>query len=103
MLKCIIVDDEQFSIDALSKYIELMPDMVITDVFTDPLQALISLSSAEQTDVLFMDIDMPEISGLELAKILRAKTEKLIFTTAHSKYAFDAYEVAGDAFLLKTL
>jgi DNA-binding LytR/AlgR family response regulator len=101
MLKCIIVDDEQFSIDALSKYITMMPGMEISGVFTDPVQALVSVNSPGQADALFMDIDMPGISGLELAKALRDKTEKLIFTTAHSKYAFEAYEVEGDAFLLK--
>jgi DNA-binding LytR/AlgR family response regulator len=101
MLKCTIVDDEQFSINALSKYIELMPDFEINGIFTNPVQALHSISTDEQTNVLFMDIDMPDISGLELAKALRSKTDKLIFTTAHSKYAFDAFEVEGDAFLLK--
>jgi DNA-binding LytR/AlgR family response regulator len=44
---------------------------------------------------------MPWLSGLELAKALRSKTQKLVFTTAHSRYAFDAFEVEGDAFLLK--
>lgn len=101
MLNCIIVDDEQFAVDALLKYIDLLPNLKVTGIFTDPLQALQMVSSAKDIDLLFMDIDMPSLSGIELAGVLRAKTNKLIFTTAHSKYAFDAYQVAGDAFLLK--
>jgi len=101
MLKCIIVDDEQFSVDAILKYINLTPNLDVIGVYTDPVNALQTISAEDDIDLLFMDIDMPWISGLELAKALRAKTQKLVFTTAHSKYAFDAFEVEGDAFLLK--
>jgi DNA-binding LytR/AlgR family response regulator len=101
MLKCVIVDDEQFSVDAILKYINLIPSLDVVGVYTDPVNALETISSDEDVDLLFMDIDMPWLSGLELAKALRGKTQKLVFTTAHSKYAFDAFEVEGDAFLLK--
>jgi DNA-binding LytR/AlgR family response regulator len=101
MLKCIIVDDEQFSIDAILKYINLIPSLDVIGIYTDPVTALQTISAAENIDLLFMDIDMPWLSGLELAKALRSKTQKLVFTTAHSRYAFDAFEVEGDAFLLK--
>lgn len=101
MLKCIIVDDEQFSVDAIMKYINLTPNLDVIGVYTDPVNALQTISTNDDIDLLFMDIDMPWLSGLELAKALRSKTQKLVFTTAHSKYAFDAFEVEGDAFLLK--
>ncbi|MFA6084206.1 LytR/AlgR family response regulator transcription factor [Mucilaginibacter sp.] len=101
MLNCIIVDDEQFSVDAITKYIDMLPRMNIVGVYTDPQLALEKVSSESDVDLLFMDIDMPRINGLELAKALRSKTQKLIFTTSHSKYAFDAYQVEGDAYLLK--
>ncbi|MGN6177667.1 MAG: LytR/AlgR family response regulator transcription factor [Mucilaginibacter sp.] len=101
MLKCIIVDDEQFSVDAIMKYINLTPNLDVIGVYTDPVNALQTISAEDDVDLLFMDIDMPWLSGLELAKALRSKTQKLVFTTAHSKYAFDAFEVEGDAFLLK--
>lgn len=101
MLNCIVIDDEQFSVDAILKYIDLIPGLNVTGVYTDPVRALSAVSSATDIDLLFMDVDMPSLSGLELARALRAKTQKLIFTTAHSKYAFEAYEADGDAFLLK--
>lgn len=101
MLNCVIIDDEHFSIEALKKYIDLLPRLNIIGVYTDPQLALEQACFHNDIDLLFLDIDMPYISGLELAKVLRPKTQKLIFTTAHSKYAFAAFEVEGDAFLLK--
>lgn len=101
MLKCIIIDDEQFSIEALVKYIELVPKLEIVAIYTNPKEALEGITMGVPVDVLFMDIDMPFLSGIELAKVIRSKTKKLIFTTSHSKYAFDAFEAEGDAYLLK--
>lgn len=101
MLNCVIIDDEQFSIESMKKYIGLMPRLNILAIFSDPRSALDQVSSDSHIDILFMDINMPNISGLELAKALRAKTKKLIFTTAHSKYAFEAFEAEADAYLLK--
>ncbi|RKR80542.1 LytTR family two component transcriptional regulator [Mucilaginibacter gracilis] len=101
MLNCIIVDDEQFSVEAIRKYIDMLPKLNIVGIYTDPQTALEKVSLENNIDLLFMDIDMPLISGIELAKALRRKTQKLIFTTAHSKYAFEAYEAEGDAYLLK--
>lgn len=101
MLNCVIIDDEQFSVDAILKYIDLIPRLNVIGVYTDPQRALAAVSSSRDVDLLFMDVDMPLLSGLELADVLRSKTQKLIFTTAHSKYAFEAFEADGDAFLLK--
>src|ERR1700744_3045824 len=101
MLNCIIIDDEQFSVDSILKYIELLPKLNIVAIYNNPVDALESVSIENDIDLIFMDIDMPFLSGIELAKALRSKTKRLIFTTAHSKYAFDAYEVEADAYLLK--
>jgi DNA-binding LytR/AlgR family response regulator len=101
MLNCVIIDDEQFSVEAIKKYIAMVPRLNIVDIYTDPQTALEMVSTDNKIDMLFMDIDMPNLSGLELAQALRSKTHKLIFTTAHSKYAFDAFEAEGDAYLLK--
>jgi DNA-binding LytR/AlgR family response regulator len=103
MIKTIIIDDEQFSIDALLSYIKLIPHLEVVSIFLDPIEALSVIKNSDAADIIFMDIDMPNLSGIDLAKALRSKTDKLVFTTSHSQYAFDAYEVDGDAFLLKPI
>jgi len=102
MLKCLIIDDEQFSIDAILKYFAMLPGLELVSVFLDPVEAMNKIVVMEEDiDIIFMDIDMPNLSGIELATIVRSKTKKLIFTTSYSQYAYEAYEVNGDAFLLK--
>jgi DNA-binding LytR/AlgR family response regulator len=99
--KCIIIDDEAHSIEGLKKYIELIPSLTLIKTYTDPLQALLELSVGECVDLILMDISMPHITGIELSKQIREKTDKLIFTTAHTKYGYEAFEVSADAYLLK--
>lgn len=101
MLRCVIVDDEEYSIEAIKVYIDQIPELIIIGTYTNPRDALKELYHSAPFDILFLDVDMPIISGIELAKVLRGKSTKLIFTTSHSKYAFDAFEVEADAFLLK--
>lgn len=101
MIKCIAIDDQQSSIVGLEKYIEETPNMRLVGSYTDPLTALRELKKLDQVDVIFMDIQMPQISGLELSKAVRSKTRKLIFTTSHTEYAFEAFEADADAYLLK--
>ncbi|TWR26812.1 response regulator transcription factor [Mucilaginibacter achroorhodeus] len=103
MLRTIIIDDEQFSIDSILSYIELLPQLNVIATYRNPVEALSCIKSSDQADIIFLDIDMPNLSGIELAKALRDKVGKLVFTTAHSEYAFDAYQVDGDAFLLKPI
>jgi DNA-binding LytR/AlgR family response regulator len=101
MIKCIAIDDQQSSIVGLEKYIEETPNMRLVGSYTDPLTALMELKKIDIVDVIFMDIQMPQISGLELSKAVRSKTRKLIFTTSHEEYAFEAFEADADAYLLK--
>jgi len=100
-LTCIVIDDEIHAIDGLKSYISALPNLQLLQTYTDPLIALKEISLGEHVDIIFMDVDMPRISGIELSKAIRHKTDKLIFTTAHSKYAFDAFEINASAFLLK--
>ncbi|WP_316737316.1 LytR/AlgR family response regulator transcription factor [Pedobacter aquatilis] len=100
-INCIAIDDDPNSLENLNSYLDKIPDLQLVKSFTDPLQALTDISSAETVDIIFMDIEMPTLSGIELATLLRKKTKHLIFTTAHSKYALDAFNVAADGYLLK--
>ncbi len=101
MYRCIIIDDEPHAIEGLKQYIETIPMLKLVQSFTDPLLALKTITKEEPVDLIFLDVDMPKITGIELSREIRSKTEKLIFTTAHTKYAFEAFEVNADAYLLK--
>lgn len=98
---CIIIDDDTYAIAGLERYIDLVPSLVLQQAYTDPVKALMELSHAEKIDLILMDIDMPQISGIELSRQLRTKTHKLIFTTAHTQYGYEAFELSADAYLLK--
>jgi DNA-binding LytR/AlgR family response regulator len=101
MINCVIVDDQQFSVDVILKYAKLMDHLNIIGIYLNPKDALRNITGQHDIDILFLDVNMPDITGIELARLLKSHSKKLIFTTSHSKYAFDAYQVNGDAFLLK--
>lgn len=101
MFRCIVIDDEPHAIAGLKKYIESIPELIFLKSYTDPVLALREISNSDPVDIIFMDVDMPTITGIELSKVLRAKTDNLIFTTAHTKYAYEAFESSANAYLLK--
>lgn len=101
MIKCIAIDDQENSINGLKKYISETSNLDLIESYTDPLLALKEIPKRPIVDAIFLDINMPHLSGLELAKIIRPKTKKLIFTTSHQEYAFEAFEAEADAYLLK--
>ncbi len=102
-LKCVVVDDEQHAIEVLTDHIAEMPGLTLIKTFTSPVQALTEITMQDEIDLLFMDIDMPGINGLELAKSIREKSKYLIFTTAHPDYALQAFDVQSDQYLLKPI
>lgn len=103
MQKCIIVDDEMHAIETLKDYIQLMPELELVGTYSDPIIAMRTIGNQGKVDLILMDIDMPRISGLELAKQIRAMTNKLVFTTAHTKYGFEAFGVNANDYLLKPI
>jgi len=100
-LRCIVIDDETHAMEGIKSYISSLSNLELVASYMDSLQALKEIGTGENVDIIFMDVDMPKISGVELAKAIRHKTDKLIFTTAHSKYAFEAFEINASAYLLK--
>lgn len=100
-INCIAIDDDPHALESLISYMDELPNLELIQSFTDPLKAFAEISTANPVDIIFMDIEMPVLSGLELAMLLRQKTKHLIFTTAHSRYAIDAFKVEADAYLLK--
>jgi DNA-binding LytR/AlgR family response regulator len=99
--RCIIIDDEQHAIDTLTEYIAQVPNLALVQTYLHPLQAFTEIRALGKIDIIFMDVDMPGLTGLELAKLIRDKTNYLVFTTSHVKYALDAFEVQADQYLLK--
>jgi two-component system response regulator LytT len=104
ILKCIAVDDEPLALQILVSYIEQMPSLSLVGQFTNAIEALKAIHEQE-IDLIFLDIRMPDINGIELAKIVEQYRVKgnlrIIFTTAFDQYALDGYKVDALDFLLK--
>ncbi|MFF5382756.1 LytR/AlgR family response regulator transcription factor [Pedobacter suwonensis] len=100
---CIAIDDDINGIEIIEDYIALLPNYKLIACFTDPELALEFIRSGKGIDVVFMDIEMPKIDGLELSKLIRHKTKKLIFITGHDQYWLDTYHNEADGFLLKPI
>jgi len=100
-ISCIIVDDEPHAIDGLKRYVASIPELEIVKTYIDPVKAMLDIVNGEPVDLILLDVDMPGITGIELGESVKAKTTKLVFTTAHSKYAYEAFKVEADDFLLK--
>lgn len=98
-LTCIIVDDEPLAVRLLVSYAEKTPGLKLLASFTDSINAINAIK-AQQPDLLFLDIQMPNIDGMELAHSLPEST-RVVFTTAFKEYAFESYEVNALDFLLK--
>ena len=100
-LTCIIVDDEPLAVHLLDTYVEKTPDLQLVASFTDSITAINTIK-AQKPDLLFLDIQMPNIDGMELAHSLPEET-RIVFTTAFKEYAFESYEVNTLDFLLKPI
>lgn len=101
MMHCILLDDEPNALKALSMELSRHQDVIaIVAQFTDPRAALDYLHT-HKVDVLFLDVEMPEISGLELNEAVRDLPVHVVFTTAHSKYALYAIKNSAVDYLLK--
>jgi two-component system, LytTR family, response regulator len=91
MLKCIIVDDEESAIQVLKMHIQATNCLQLVHATTNPLEAL-KIINEQQIPLAFLDIHMPEITGLELAKALQGKC-RVIFTTGYSEFVSDAFDL----------
>lgn len=100
-LKCIIVDDEPLAVSLLESFVEKTPGLELLASFTDSVEAVDAIKTLG-ADLVFLDIQMPDLNGMELARIVPAET-RIIFTTAFKDYAFESYEVSALDFLLKPI
>lgn len=98
-ITCAIIDDEPLALNLLENYVGKTPFLELKGKYTSAVQAVRSLQKNE-VQLLFLDIQMPELTGLEFSQIVKEQT-KIIFTTAFSQYALDAYKVNAIDYLLK--
>jgi len=98
-MTCIIIDDEQPAIDVLEHYVRQITDLQLLASFTNPLEALQFLNKTP-ADLLFLDIQMPEISGIDLIRTIPNRT-KIILTTAYSEFVTEGFELEVADYLLK--
>ena len=100
-LRCFVVDDEPLAVKMLENFIARTPFLELVASFTDPVLALSEMRT-QAPDLVFLDIQMPHLSGMELSRMVPAGT-RIIFTTAFKQYAFESYEVSALDFLLKPI
>ena len=100
-LSCIIIDDEPDAIDLVELLIKQSTTWTLKAKCYDALEALAFLKM-NQVDFIFLDINMPKLTGMELATLLPART-KIVFTTAYSEYAFESYSFQTIDYLLKPI
>ncbi|TRX59111.1 response regulator transcription factor [Fulvivirga sp. M361] len=98
-MKCIAIDDEPLALTVLRDYIKRVPYLTLAATFENPFEALQKIHTSE-VDIIFIDINMPGLSGLEFIKSLN-KSPHVIFTTAYSEYAVEGFELDATDYLLK--
>ena len=100
-INCIIVDDEPTAREILQLYVSKIPDLQLMGVCKNAIEAIDALQS-HAVDLIFLDIKMPDISGISLAETIRNKA-KIIFTTAYREYAMDGFDLQAVDYLLKPI
>jgi len=100
-LKCIVVDDEPLAVEKLNGYIARVPFLELRASFTSGMDALQYLKD-NTTDLLFLDIQMDDLTGIQLLEVLKNKPQ-VVFTTAYSEYAIKGFELEVTDYLLKPI
>src|SRR5215213_9060552 len=101
MIHCLIVDDEQHAIDILLHYAAQTPMLHLVAATTNPIEAM-QIVATQKVDLVFLDVHMPEISGIDFIKAVNGKA-KVILTTAYSEFALEGYDLDVLDYLLKPI
>lgn len=99
--RCIIIEDQLPAQRILTRYLQEVPELELLATFTDPLEGLAYMRQ-ETVDLLFLDVNLPKLSGMEFLKIMPYQP-KVILTTAYSEYALEGYEYSVVDYLLKPI
>lgn len=100
MITCIAVDDEPLALELMETYISQVPGLELKEIFTDAISAWGFLQK-NPVDLVFLDIQMPDITGTQLARSLNKRQPMIIFTTAYGKYAVEGFNLDAVDYLLK--
>ena len=100
-MNCIIIDDEPLAINIIKSYCEDIGGLQVIKAFTNPLES-ISLIQKEEVDLVFLDIEMPQITGIEFVKSIDKKP-LFIFTTAYPEFAIDGFDLNAVDYLVKPI
>jgi len=100
-IKCFVIDDENYAVDFLSRFIERTPDLQLVGSSTDAADSLDKiLSGAIKADVIFLDIEMPKLNGMDFAALVSHLT-KVVLVTGDPKFSLQAFELGAVDYLLK--
>ena len=100
-IRCAIIDDEPLALGLLASYVKKTPSLELCGTYSSAIQAMEMLPN-NPVDLLFLDIQMPELKGLEFSKMVPEKT-RIVFTTAFEQYAIDGYRANALDYLLKPI
>ncbi|MGJ8550161.1 LytR/AlgR family response regulator transcription factor [Winogradskyella wichelsiae] len=101
-MKCIIIDDEPLAIDVIESYCQALGAVDVIETFTNAIEAL-DFINTNAIDLVFSDIEMPNISGIELIRSLEGKVPYFIFTTAYPEYALEGFDLNAVDYLVKPI
>src|ERR1700755_1088620 len=101
MIRCLVVDDEPLALHIVEDYILKVPFLQLVKATTNPIEALTLVQQGE-VDLVFLDVQMPELTGIQFLKISNGKA-KVILTTAYPQYALEGYELDVIDYLLKPI
>lgn len=102
MIKCLLVDDEPLALNVLEGYVEKTPFLELVARCNSAIEA-IQVLETQEVDLVFSDIQMPNLNGMDFSKMLIHKNIKLVFTTAYEQYALEGYKVNALDYLLKPI
>ncbi len=101
MIKCIAIDDEPLALQLICEYVKTTPSLELVGAFDNAVEALVFLRSAS-VDLIFVDINMPQLSGLEFTETISPDI-KVVFTTAYRDYAVEGFRLDAADYLVKPI
>ncbi len=101
-MTCAIIDDEPLAVKLLETYVQKTPGLTLNGSYSSAVKAIGGLAQ-QPVDILFLDIQMPDVDGMSFARMIQNGNMQIIFTTAYSEYAAESYKVAAADYLLKPI